>query len=208
MQSPLATLPKPRTGIRQERARQRRHHLSQVVMQLIEERGFDAVSVNEVAKRAAMSVGGLYRHIDTKSDLLEMVCDEINDNLIEDMAEATEAARGVKEKLEAAIRTYWERHWDAAASILVAYREYQSLGEEAKKRYTAEERKIAEFFGDLIRAGVAVGEFRKVDDRLLAHEIILLAHMRALKGWVFEGRTRALVLTEHLDLIFSRLRLL
>jgi TetR/AcrR family transcriptional regulator, cholesterol catabolism regulator len=208
MQSQPATLTKPRTGIRQERARQRRHHLSQVVMQLIEERGFDAVSVNEVAKRAAMSVGGLYRHIDTKSDLLEMVCDEINDTLIEDMVESAEAARGVKDKLEAAIRTYWERHWDAAPSILVAYREYQSLGDTAKQRYTAEERKIAEFFGDLIRAGVAVGEFRKVDDRLLAHEIILLAHMRALKGWVFEGRTRAFVLAEHLDLIFSRLRLL
>jgi TetR/AcrR family transcriptional regulator, cholesterol catabolism regulator len=200
--------PKHRTGIRQERARQRRHHLSQVVMQLIEERGFDAVSVNEVAQRAAMSIGGLYRHIDTKSDLLEMVCDEINDNLIEDMTEATEAAQGIENKLKAAICTYWERHWDAAASILVAYREYQSLGEEAKKRYTAEERKIAEFFGDLIRAGVAIDVFRKVDDRLLAHEIILLAHMRALKGWVFEGRMREAVLAEHLDLIFSRLRAL
>jgi AcrR family transcriptional regulator len=204
-QSP-AKSPKPRTGIRQERARQRRHHLSQVVMQLIQERGFDAVSVNEVAARAEMSIGGLYRHIDTKNDLLEMVCDEINDNLIEDMVAAAEIAHGVKNKLQAAIRTYWERHWDAAPSILVAYREYQSLGDAAKKRYTAEERKIAEFFGDLIRAGVAVGEFRKVDDRLLAHEIILLAHMRALKGWIFEGRTRAFVLAEHLDLIFSRLR--
>jgi AcrR family transcriptional regulator len=175
-------------------------------MQLIEERGFDAVSVNEVAQRADMSIGGLYRHIDTKNDLLEMVCDEINDNLLEDMIAATEAARGVEDKLKAAICTYWERHWDAAASILVAYREYQSLGEAAKKRYTAEERKIAEFFGDLVRAGVAIDVFRKVDDRLLAHEIILLAHMRALKGWVFEGRMREAVLAEHLDLIFSRLR--
>jgi TetR/AcrR family transcriptional regulator, cholesterol catabolism regulator len=206
LKQPPATPPKPRTGIRQERARQRRHHLSQVVMQLIQERGFDAVSVNEVAARAEMSIGGLYRHIDTKNDLLEMVCDEINDRLIEDMVAAAEAAHGVKDKLQAAIQTYWERHWDAAPSILVAYREYQSLGEAAKKRYTAEERKIAEFFGDLIRAGVAVGEFRKVDDRLLAHEIILLAHMRALKGWVFEGRTRAFVQAEHLDLILSRLR--
>jgi AcrR family transcriptional regulator len=204
--TPPQAAPRPRTGVRQERARLRRHHLSQVVMQLIEERGFGAVSVNEVAQRADMSIGGLYRHIDTKSDLLEMVCDEINDNLIEDMIAATDTARGVEDKLKAAICTYWQRHWDAAASILVAYREYQSLGEAAKKRYTAEERKIAEFFGDLIRAGVAIDVFRKVDDRLLAHEIILLAHMRALKGWVFEGRLRETVLAEHLDLIFSRLR--
>jgi TetR/AcrR family transcriptional regulator, cholesterol catabolism regulator len=206
LNQPSADAPKLRTGIRQKRAQQRRHHLAQVVMRLIKERGFDAISVNEVAQQAAMSVGGLYRHIDTKSDLLEMVCDEINDKLIEHMLAATEAARGIEAKLTAAICTYWERHWDAAASILVAYREYQSLGEAAKQRYTAEERKIAEFFGDLIRAGVAIDVFRKVDDRLLAHEIILLAHMRALKGWVFEGRAREAVLAEHLDLIFSRLR--
>jgi TetR/AcrR family transcriptional regulator, cholesterol catabolism regulator len=206
LKQPSASSPKRRTGIRQERARQRRHHLSQVVMQLIQERGFDAVSVNEVAQRAAMSIGGLYRHINTKNDLLEMVCDEINDQLIEDMVAAAEMEHGVKNKLHQAIRTYWERHWDAAPSILVAYREFQSLGEVAKQRYTAEECKIAEYFGDLVRAGAAIGEFRKVDDRLLAHEIILLAHMRALKGWVFEGRTRALVLAEHLELIFSRLR--
>ncbi len=198
--------PKPRPGVRAERARQRRHHLSKVVMQLIEERGFGAVSVNEVAQRAGMSIGGLYRHISTKSDLLEIVCDEINDNLIEDMIAAAQAARGVEEKLKAAISAYWQRHWDAAPSILVAYREYQSLGEDAKKRYTAEERKIAEYFGDLVRAGVAMDVFRHVDDRLLAHEIILLSHMRALKGWVFEGRMREAVLSEHLDLIFSRLR--
>lgn len=206
LKQPRQVTLKPRTNIRQERARQRRHHLSQVVMQLIEERGFDAISVNEVAQRAAMSVGGLYRHIDTKNDLLEMVCDEINDNLIEDMMTAADAQRGVEDKLKAAICTYWQRHWDAAASILVAYREYQSLSEEARRRYTAEERKIAEYFGDLIRAGVAIDVFRKVDDRMLAHEIILLAHMRALKGWVFEDRKRDAVLAEHLELIFSRLR--
>lgn len=196
---------KPR-GIRQERARQRRRHLSEVVMQLIQERGFDAVSVNEVAERASMSIGGLYRHIDTKSDLLEMVCDEINLDLLEEMKAAASKAHGVTAKLDAAIRIYWLRHWDSSASILVAYREYQSFNEVAKKRYRDEERQLAEYFSDLIRAGVAVDEFRAVDDRLLAHEIILLSHMRALKGWAFKDRSREVILNEQLDLIFSRLR--
>jgi TetR/AcrR family transcriptional regulator, cholesterol catabolism regulator len=193
-------------GIRQERARQRRRHLSEVVMQLIQERGFDAVSVNEVAERASMSIGGLYRHIDTKSDLLEMVCDEINLDLLAEMKTAARAAHGVTAKLEAAIRVYWSRHWDSSASILVAYREYQSFNEVAKKRYRDEERQLAEYLSDLIRAGVAVDEFRAVDDRLLAHEIILLSHMRALKGWAFKDRLRDRILAEQLDLIFSRLR--
>lgn len=200
-----AKQPRKPGGVRQERARQRRRHLTEVVMQLVRERGFDAISVNEVAERASLSVGGLYRHIATKNDLLEMVCDEINLDLLDEMKDAAAGRRGARAKLEAAIRTYWLRHWDASAAILVAYREYQSLSEEAKTRYREEESRLAEFFGDLIRAGTITEEFRSVDDRLLGYEIILLSHMRALKGYAFKGRTRDDILSEVLDMIFSRL---
>lgn len=192
---------------RQARAKKRRQHLTEVVMELVKERGFGAISVNEVAERASISIGGLYRHIDTKNDLLEMVCDEINLELLDDMKQAAAQQRGAPAKLEAAIRTYWHRHWDSAAAILIAYREYQSFGDDAKERHSEEERRIAEYFGDLIRAGVINEDFREVDDRLLAYEIILLSHMRALKGYAFKGKERDAILSEMLELVFSRLRL-
>lgn len=191
--------------VKQERSRKRRKLLSEVVMQLVREKGFAGVSVNEVAERASISIGGLYRHIDTKSDLLEMVCDEINLDLLEEMKEAAARERGASAKLEAAIRAYWTRHWNSSAAILIAYREYPSFSEEAKQRYREEERKLAEFFGDLIRAGAIVEEFCEVDDRLLAYEIILLSHMRALKGYIFEAREPEDVLAEVIETIFSRL---
>lgn len=177
-------------GVRQERARKRRQMLTEVVMELVKERGFGAISVNEVAERAKLSVGGLYRHIGTKNDLLEIICDEINLDLLDDMKAAAAKERGATAKLEAAIRTYWDRHWDSSAAVLVAYREYQSLSKEAKARYRAEEQSLAEFLSDLIRAGMILEEFREVDDRLLANEIVFLSHMRALKGYVFKGRER------------------
>lgn len=199
------TAPKGK-GSRQERMLQRRRYLSEVVMQMIQQRGFDAISVNEVAERASMSIGGLYRHISTKSDLLEMVCDEINLNLLQEMTEAAALQKGVAAKLEAAIRTYWQRHWDSSSAVLVAYREYQSFSEETKARYVGQERQVTDYFGDLIRAGIVLEEFRAVDERLLASEIVLLAHMRALKGYVFKGKEREAILSDHLELIFSRLR--
>lgn len=192
-------------GVRQRKAMQRRQLLSDVVMQLVKERGFDAISVNEVAERASMSVGGLYRHISTKSDLLEIVCDEINLNLLEELKSVVEREKGLVNKLRAAVEFYWHRHWNASAAITLAYREYQSLSEEAKERYTLQEKQIAEFFADVIRAGVLIDEFAPVDERLLAHEIILLSHMRALKGWAIKGREPDAVLQEHLALIFARL---
>lgn len=179
--------------------------LTDVVMELVKERGFADISVNEVAERASLSVGGLYRHIDTKNDLLEIICDEINLDLLEDMKAAASGERGASAKLEAAIRTYWYRHWDASDAVLLAYREYQSFSKEAKARYRAEEQSLAEFLSDLIRAGVIIEEFREVDDRLLANEILFLSHMRALKGYVFKGRERDDILAELLEFVFSRL---
>lgn len=198
--------PGKRSGAKQERSRERRRVLTEVVSQLIKERGFGAMSVNEVAERASLSVGGLYRHIGTKSDLLELVCDEINLGLLEDMKEAAAAERGAAAKLEAAIRVYWLRHWDSSAAILVTYREYPSFSAEAKTRYREEEKRLAEFLADIIRAGTISEEFREADDRLLAYEIVLLSHMRALKGYTYEGREQGTVLAEFLELIFSRLR--
>tara|TARA_R110000772_G_C13308774_1_gene439635 strand:- start:3121 stop:3774 length:654 start_codon:yes stop_codon:yes gene_type:complete len=192
-------------GVRQRKAMQRRQQLSDVVIQLVKERGFGAISVNEVAERASMSVGGLYRHISTKSDLLEIVCDEINLGLLEQLKAVAEKERGVLNKLQVAVELYWRKHWEASAEITVAYREYQSFSDEAQARYTHQELQIAEFFADIIRAGVLIEEFEAVDERLLAHEIILLSHMRALKGWAIKGRNPDDVLAEHLALIFARL---
>ena len=197
---------KPKQGVRQRNAVKRRAHLSEVVMQMVCEKGFDAISVNDVAERASMSVGGLYRHISTKNDLLEMICDSINSDLISDLKAAAAAeVKGVRNKLRAAYSLYWDRHWEASAGILVAYREYRSLSEATRQRYTDQEEEVVKFLGDIIRAGILLDEFKEVDEYLLAHEMVFLAHMKALKGWSMRNYKKEDVLDEHLKMIFSRL---
>lgn len=191
---------------RSERVQARRRELAALTMQLVRERGFDALSVNLLAERASMSIGGLYRYIKTKSDLLEMICDEINLGMHERMLAQAAGVRGVAEKLKAAYQVYWETCWESSEPILMAYREWQSLPEAARHRYTEQEQQIGEFLADLIRAGVAIEEFRPLDERLLASEMIFLAQMKAVKGWALVARDRDVVFTEHWELIACRLR--
>lgn len=195
----------PKLGVREKNSQRRRKHLAKVVTQLATEKGFDAISVSEVAERAEMSVGGLYRYISTKHDLLEMVCDEIHVESLEELKQAAKSVKGIANKLIAAYSCYWHRHWEAHASIAIAYREYKSLPEVTQNRYLEHQNKIADFFGDLIRAGVLVEEFVDLDERILAHEMIFLAHMRALKGWALQDVTPQQLLDEHLQLILCRL---
>jgi TetR/AcrR family transcriptional regulator, cholesterol catabolism regulator len=189
-----------------ERVSKRRRQLAEVTLRLVRERGFDALSVNELAEHASISVGGLYRYIKTKSDLLVLVCDEINRGLNDRMAEAAGAVRGITAKLCAIYSVYWETCWDNALALLLAYREWQSLPDDAKKRYLTQEKQIAGQFRDLIRAGIASEEFATVNDVLLAHDMIMLAQMKAVKGWVFEDFDRAAVYADHLGIILARLR--
>jgi AcrR family transcriptional regulator len=196
---------KPAALKRPARVEARRRELAELAMRLMREKGFDALSVNELAEQASMSVGGLYRYIRTKSDLLVMIYDQINLGLPDGMAQAAAGVRGIREKLKAAFRHYWEMCWDSSEPILLAYREWQSLPPAARRHYTEKEIEIGEYLGDLIRAGVAGDEFRPVDERLLASEMILLAQMRALKGWTFGKRDRESIFAEHWEMIRGRL---
>ena len=41
---------------------------------------------------------------------------------------------------------------------------------------------------------------------LLAHDMIMFAQMKAVKGWVFEGYDRGTIYASHLDAILATLR--
>ncbi|MFJ1898042.1 MULTISPECIES: TetR/AcrR family transcriptional regulator [unclassified Streptomyces] len=56
-------------GLRERKKRQTRQHLSDVATGLFLERGFDAVTVAEVARAADVSVNTVYNYFPTKEDL-------------------------------------------------------------------------------------------------------------------------------------------
>jgi len=190
----------------QRRSRERRRQLAQVAVRLIEKRGFQALSVNEVAQEAGISVGGMYRYIRTKTDLLVMACEDIFDVLRDGVIEAVRTEQGLENKLAAAIRAYWLGSQEQANLIRLTYREYRSLPPKEQDRYKNQELAIAGVFRDLIRAGIIADEFRPADDRILAHEIIFLSHMGAFKGWALQDSSPDALLEEHVELFMSRLR--
>ncbi len=190
----------------QQRSQERRRHLTEVAVRLIEKRGFEALSVSEIAAEAEISIGGMYRYIRTKADLLVMACEGIFGGLREQMLEAISAEQGLEKKLVAAMRVYWLACHERGDLIRLTYREYRSLPQEAKELYKRQELEISEVFRDLIRAGKITGEFRAADDRVLAHEIIFMSHMGAFKYWALRDLDLDCLLAEHVELFMSRVR--
>lgn len=175
----------------------RRGHLAAAAAELFQERGYQSVSVDELAERAGLSIGGMYRYISSKSDLLVTVCEDIYGELHDELVDAAAAERHTADKLRAAMRLYLESAHASAERILLMYREYRHLPGEAQQRYKRSEQAIAGVFAGLVRAGIDDGSFRPADPFLLGWDIVLLGHLPALKGWAVRDRTPLDVLVAH-----------
>lgn len=197
--------PQP-TVSRQARTAERRRMLALTASRLISERGFDSLSVNDLAAEVGMSVGGLYRYIKTKSDLLVMACEDIYGDLRERIVEVITGVEAIPEKLRAAMRVYLDACEKNHDLILLMYREYRHLPTEARRRYQAREDAIAGVFSDLLRAGMRQGLLRSANAEILSRDIVVLGHLPALKGWSLRVHAdREELAREQIDLILGRL---
>lgn len=179
------------------RGETRREQLAAAATALIGERGYERVSVSELARAADLSVGGLYRHINGKSDLLVMACEDLYGQLRERVVDAAAQEEAHIDKLRAAMRVYLDAAQEHRARILMLYREYRSLPPDARQRYIDREQAITDAFGDIVRAGVRAGAFRECEPLVVAHDIVLLGHLPALKGWALRDRLPGADLTRH-----------
>ncbi|CQD24326.1 TetR family transcriptional regulator [Mycobacterium lentiflavum] len=164
--------------------------------------------MNDLARDLDISVGGLYRYIKTKSDLLVMVCETIYGGLRDTLAEiATSSDRELPEKLRVAMSVYLEECLKNREQILLMYREYRHLPQEAHRRYKDRELGIVGIFADLISSGMRRGCFRPVDPQVIAQDIVFLGHLPALKGWALRGVIKPEELaSEQVELVMARLR--
>lgn len=180
--------------------------ITQAAAREIIEHGFDDLSVSDIAAAAGLSVGGIYRYITTKTDLLVMVCKGIYDGVRESLGEIAAGEGTFEERMTAALNFYLMESQAKRTQIAMVYREYRRLPEDAQRFFMQREQSIADVFGDLIRAGAKTGAFRPVDAAILSFDIVLLGHLPAFKGWALHGVVSDdEVRREQITLILSRL---
>lgn len=169
-------------------------------------RGYDNLSVGDIADAAGISVGGIYRYIKTKTDLLVMVCKGIYDGVREELGEIIASDAVYDVKLASAIDHYLVSCENRRAEITMVYREYRQLPAEAQQHFMQREQAIVDLFADLLRAGMRAGAFRGVDANLLAIDIVFLGHLPSFKGWALRGAgtTPDALRREQIDLVLSR----
>lgn len=84
----------------------RRAGLLRAALDLFVERGFEATSVPEVARRAGMATGTIYLHFRSKEDLVNGLLAHLRGRITAELEQALGAARGVRAAFLAAWRVF------------------------------------------------------------------------------------------------------
>jgi AcrR family transcriptional regulator len=170
-----------------ELVRKKERQIARAATKKFIEKGFHKTSVREIAKEAKLTIGNLYDYIDTKDDILYLAYKEIYSEWSEGLLKDPKilAISDPKEQLCAAIESMFDVFNKSRELIILAYRETKSLQKDHLKDVLGQESKLVEYFEQVIRRGVELGSFRKIDAALAANSIVFLLALVPLRGWNF-----------------------
>lgn len=127
----------------------RRDQILQAAVELFRERGFSAVGVAELGERSGISGPGLYRHFQSKDEILATLFDQSMDRLLLYLGPSTDDPW---EALDALVEAQVRFVLDDQARLAIYVREDRSLAEPFRRRIHARQREHVRRWVETLRA--------------------------------------------------------
>lgn len=141
---------------------------------LFAERGFDAVSVADIASASGISTGLIYYHFKDKQTLFETVVRE-SIHLLEDAAVVSLSGQTAPEvRLTSFVTAYMKLLEEHESLMRLLIRSMSNLGSPLPRHVLMRSSAIVDRLQVVIEEGIASGVFRRVDPRLAATALFAL----------------------------------
>ena len=155
---------------------------------LYAKKGFADTSLQEISEKAGVTRTVTRYHVKTKSEIMRMIMEDILTCFQENLIKITKDIDDPQEKLTAALYIYLTVVDQQREKALLIYQKSSSLDRASKSRVMQLEVDVSSIFAQIINEGIEQGVFKRVDVDLMAYNIMMLAHMWALKRWHFKNR--------------------
>lgn len=177
----------------------RRDQMVKGAVSLFKKKGFHRTTTREIAKASGFSIGTLYEYIQTKEDVLYLVCDSIYDQVSNRLAEIVQQEPPTIESLERTIRKFFKVVDELQDEILVMYQEVKSLPKDALSYVLKKELELVSIFEKVIEGCRKAGYFQLTAEeaKLLSHHIFVQGQMWAFRRWALH---RAYSLEQYTDM--------
>ena len=136
------------------------------------QRGFHETVVSDIARRANVGKGTVYRHFGSKENLFGIIVKKASDKLLDATKEKISSAEGAEEQLRMIAQAHYEIFQNSRELIkIVVYEGYQSVIESRPGFRDFIDRLVTET-SRAVKDGVEAGEFR-IDEPLRVCRLFL-----------------------------------
>jgi TetR/AcrR family transcriptional regulator, cholesterol catabolism regulator len=137
-------------------------------LRLFKEKGYHATSMRDIANAVGINKGSLYSYIHSKEDLLIPVFERAMGVLLEEIEQITaDSDLTPTERLKRAIQAHVSAVANNLDVLTVYLSEWRQLATESLATNRSQRERYAELFHEILRDGVAAGEFRRMDTRIV-----------------------------------------
>jgi AcrR family transcriptional regulator len=164
----------------------RRRQIVDAAAKLFIAKGFHKTTTRQIAQAAGFSIGSLYEYVNSKEDVLYLVCESIHEEVEQGVANALNRAVGGKQVLAEVIREFFLVCHRMSDFILLIYQETRSLPAVWRKRVLENELRITGILVSVLAELAESGELEGVAENtieMMAHNISVLGHMWTFRRW-------------------------
>jgi len=148
---------------------------------LFKEKGFTATSMRDLAERVGVEAPSLYNHIQSKSELLKIICSNVGEKFAVKIAEVEQIEMPAIEKVEKLLRFHIQEMINYYEQEYVSGREWRYLKDPYLSEYREQRRNYRKRFTAIIQKGIDQKEIKKLDANTAV--LILLNAITSIDQW-------------------------
>ena len=141
-------------------------------IQLFQQKGYHATSMQDIADAVGLQKGSLYHYISSKEDLLVAIIEGAIAQYNARLAEVKSMDLPVKRRLEMAVKSHLYGIAENLGVLTIFLRESYALDPEQQERIKAESDRYNRMFESLLEEGVRAGAIREMDAKLAARTVL------------------------------------
>ncbi|ATY83664.1 TetR/AcrR family transcriptional regulator [Kyrpidia spormannii] len=146
--------------------------IAAAAIQLFEQKGYHATSVQDIADAVGLQKGSLYHYIASKEELLLKITHQAISGFVRRLEEIIDTDLPVEERFRQGIRTHMQYITQYLSMSTVLLREAFSLGEPHNEVIRDLTDRYLNLWTQIINEGVAAGVFYVKDSRIAALTIL------------------------------------
>lgn len=189
-----------------EEQNKRKQEILTIAARIFRQKGYNATSMNDLAKECGLFKGSLYHYFKNKEEILQEVIQPYFEYLLPHLEAIDSSKMTPTKKLRMSLEIQMRAIEANRDAVSVALREDRAVGNPYREEYVAQRNRLEDHLVAILEEGIEKGMFRKLDIRMMSKAILGMCNW-ATVWYSRSGRLSSKAIADHFtDLAISGLK--